>query len=395
MHNNRINEKYVNMLQRTYEKYRLLDVRTGSLSSSSTVLTVQNDGYAVEENRSADMSCHAHDNIPGKNGCQGVRKRPKSKLRVTKLLAKAFEKFSNIDTVGLTATDARIRSIPKTNVNKTTKAKIDPNNHKNSKLLNDSKMIKNDLSMKSKRCTAVKRFSKEEDEILFEAYVSSKPENIKRLPNDFYKDLSNKMNRSESSLFHRLKRLKSGQLVNKQGIFTLLDDKAIIDEAVENLKEVKSLRNTTIANRDELAMKLGRNKYTLISRWYYRIKPWIMSYYEKTLNLDIRVPLASFVAENFETIYAIDWDLVLERPEFSGHTVGSIRYVYLRMLHLAAWHLKLHSGLVSLGQVAEDAKTTYTLGKGRNIPATTKQRQMEVIEYFENVIKKNGISNFL
>jgi len=393
MHNNRINEKYVNMLQRTYEKYRLLDVRTGSLSSSSTVLTVQNDGYAVEENRSADMSCHAHDNIPGKNGCQGVRKRPKSKLRVTKLLAKAFEKFSNIDTVGLTATDAR--SIPKTNVNKITKAKIDPNNHKNSKLLNDSKMIKNDLSMKSKRCTAVKRFSKEEDEILFEAYISSKPENSKRLPNDFYKDLSNKMNRSESSLFHRIKRLKSGRLVNKQGIFTLLDDKAIIDEAVENLKEVKSLRNTTIANRDELAIKLGRNKYTLISRWYYRIKPWIMSYYEKTLNLDIRVPLASFVAENFETIYAIDWDLVLERPEFSGHTVGSIRYVYLRMLHLAAWHLKLHSGLVSLGQVAEDAKTTYTLGKGRNIPATTKQRQMEVIEYFENVIKKNGISNFL
>ena len=88
---------------------------------------------------------------------------------------------------------------------------------------------------------------------------------------------------------------------------------------------------------------------------------------------------------------------MLERPEFSGHTVGSIRYVYLRMLHLAAWHLKLDSGMVSLKQVAEDAKTTYTLGKGRNIPAaaSTKQRQMEVIEYFENVIKNNGISNFL
>ena len=276
MHNNRINEKYVNMLQRTYEKYRWLDVRTGSLSSSSTELNVQIDEYVtVEENRSADMSCHAHDNIPipGKNSCQSVRKRPKSKLRVTKLLAKAFEKYGNIDKVGSTATDERIKSIPKTNVKKITKAKIDPNNHNNSKLLNDSKMIRNDLSMKSKRCTAVKRFSKEEDEILFEAYISSKPENSKRLPNDFYKDLSNKMNRSESSLFHRLKRLKSGRLVNKQGIFTLLDDKAIIDEAVENLKEVKSLRNTTIANRDELAIKLGRNKYTLISRWYYRLKP--------------------------------------------------------------------------------------------------------------------------
>ena len=158
-----------------------------------------------------------------------------------------------------------------------------------------------------------------------EAYISSKPKDSKRISNDFYKELSKQMNRSESSLFHRLKRLKSGCLVNKQGVFTLLDDKAIIDAAVENLKEVKSLRNTTIANRDELATKLGRNKYTLIYRWYYMIKPWIMSYHEKTLNLDIRMALATFVAENFETMYDIDWDLVLERPEFSGHTVGSIR----------------------------------------------------------------------
>ena len=387
MHSNRINEKYAEMLQRTYEKYRLLDARTSNMNSSSNVINVQNDENETEEKkRHADMSCHAHDNIQGKDSCQSIRKRPKSKLRVTELLKESFEKFRNIDKVG--STNERIGSLPKTNIKKIAKAKTDPNNYKNSKLLID-------LSMKSKRCTAVKRFSKEEDEILLEAYISSKPENSKRLPNDFYKDLSNKMNRSESSLFHRLKRLKSGKLVNKQGVFTLLDDKAIIDEAVENLKEVKSLRNTTIANRDELAIKLNRNKYTLISRWYYRLKPWIMSYHEKTLNLDIRVPLASFVAENFETIYEIDWDLVLERPEFSGHTVGSIRYVYLRMLHLAAWHLKLDSGMVSLKQVAEDAKTTYTLGKGRNIPASTKQRQMEVIEYFENVIKNNGISNFL
>ena len=294
-------------------------------------------------------------------------------------MEKSFEKYKNTDKVG-SVNEEIIRSNPDKVVRK-----IYPKNSKSP----------SDLSIKSKRCTAVKRFSKEEDDILLDAYISAKSENSKRLPNDFYKDLSKKMKRSESSLFHRLKRLKSGSLVNKQGAFTLLDDKAIIDAAVENLKEVKSLRNTTIANRDELATKLNRNKYTLISRWYYRLKPWIMSYHEKTLNLDIRTPLASFVADNFDSIYSIDWDVVLERPEFSGHTVGSIRYVYLRMLHLAAWHLNLDSAKVSLTQVAEDVRTTYTLGKGRNIPETTRRRQMEVIEYFEHIIEENRIEHFL
>ena len=45
-----------------------------------------------------------------------------------------------------------------------------------------------------------------------------------------------------------------------------------------------------------------------------------------------------------------------------------------------SYHLKLDSGMVTVVHVAEDARTTYTLVKGRNIPETTKLRQMEVIK---------------
>ena len=353
----KINQKYVKLLQNAYKKYKSLD----------------EDKYQDNLQTKTKAKC------PKSSKSTIILNNTSNKLEVAKLLEKSFEKYKNTDKVG-SVNEEIIRSNPDKVVRK-----IYPKNSKSP----------SDLSIKSKRCTAVKRFSKEEDDILLDAYISAKSENSKRLPNDFYKDLSKKMKRSESSLFHRLKRLKSGRLVNKQGAFTLLDDKAIIDAAVENLKEVKSLRNTTIANRDELATKLNRNKYTLISRWYYRLKPWIMSYHEKTLNLDIRTPLASFVADNFDSIYSIDWDVVLERPEFSGHTVGSIRYVYLRMLHLAAWHLNLDSAKVSLTQVAEDVRTTYTLGKGRNIPETTRRRQMEVNEYFEQIIEENRIEHFL
>jgi len=286
------------------------------------------------------------------------------------------------------------------NQNVETKTMQNSKNKSNPKIKKRTKMSKipsetnfDDLCKSSKRFTAVKRFSKEEDKALLDFYNEYKSGEYHG--KNFYRDIGKKMNRSESSLFHRLKRLKSGVLINKQGAFSLLDDQILVDAAIENLKEVKLLRKTTIANRDEVAKKLGRNKYTLISRWYYRLKPWILSYYEKTLNLDIRLILATMIAENFKTIYEIDWEKILERSEFSGQTVGSLRYVFLRMLHLAADHLHLPSEEVSLQQVADDAKHTYTIGRARNISETTKRRQMEVVTYFENMVKKHSITDYL
>ena len=46
-------------------------------------------------------------------------------------------------------------------------------------------------------------------------------------------------------------------------------------------------------------------------------------------------------------------------------------------------------------QVADDAKHTYTIGRARNISETTKRRQMEVVTYFENMVKKHSITDYL
>ena len=177
--------------------------------------------------------------------------------------------------------------------------------------------------------------------------------------------------------------------------FTLLDDKAIIDAAVESVKKVGNISKANIKNKKEIATKLSRSKYNVSSRWKYTLKPWIMCYHAKTLNLDIRIMLATFVAENFNTVYDIDWEKVLERPEMAGHNVGSIKRVFSRMTHVAASHLHKTVDEVSLSEVAEDANRSYSQLNVRKIPETTKKRQMEIIEYFELVIKPDNIKNFL
>ena len=66
------------------------------------------------------------------------------------------------------------------------------------------------------------------------------------------------------------------------------------------------------------------------------------------------------------------------------------------MIELTAKHLKERVECVTISQVAEDAKITYTKTNSKTqIKQNIKRRQMEVIEYFEEVIKLNKVENFL
>ena len=83
-------------------------------------------------------------------------------------------------------------------------------NKSNPKIKKRTKMSKipsetnfDDLCKSSKRFTAVKRFSKEEDKALLDFYNEYKSGEYHG--KNFYRDIGKKMNRSESSLFHRLK----------------------------------------------------------------------------------------------------------------------------------------------------------------------------------------------
>ena len=380
-----INKKYVHLLQSTFEKYKSLDspssVETEDRDEGLKEIPQDNCGVKRKRRHKRDSregtTAHAIEDNAGK-------------YDVSKLLKKSFEKYQNMENVE--SVHERKESNKKKNLKSQDNSGGDAlvNRKKKDKQQNQitGKNTKNKGKRRSGRYV---QFSKEEDEMLLEAFNSAGIKDLKIRPRGFLIDLSRKMNRHYEAIKERYTSLTQKTRLY-QVRFTLLDDKAVIDAAVENIKKVKNLRKSTIENIDELATKLSRSKTSLRKRWGFLLKPWIMSYYAKTLNLNIRIMLASFVAENFNTVYDIDWELVQERPEFSGQTLGSLKRVLGKMTEVVASHLNKPVGDVSLSEIAEDAKTTYA---SFDVKANTKKRQMEIIEYFESVIRLNKIENFL
>merc|ERR1711868_268860 len=87
------------------------------------------------------------------------------------------------------------------------------------------------------------------------------------------------------------------------------------------------------------------------------LKVWLLSYYQKTLNLEIRPMLINVLAENFDSIRDIDRDWVRKIPEFSGYTPVSLKRVFFnRILFIMARRLKLNRTEMTLQTIAETAK---------------------------------------
>ena len=171
----------------------------------------------------------------------------------------------------------------------------------------------------------------------------------------------------------------------------------IIDAAVEYLKESGSLRDTTIygLKRAQLALNLNRTRGQVNERWNKHLKVWLLGYYTKTLNLDVRQMLANVLAEKFDKYDKIDWTSLLSYPEFSGHTVTSLQFLFNAYLNkTAARHLNVDHTTLTLKQIAEDAQTSYNSSKIA-VGKSVQTRQEKIIEYFENFVTKNGIENFI
>ena len=223
------------------------------------------------------------------------------KLEVTQLLKRSFEKYQNIEKAEtilkskeLMSQNKEQKTIDKKSSDKSSTSKRE--HPKTNELRKDfscgnystTKRFENNKKKGNKVKTF--RFSKEEDDVLLAAFKSAGiTADMKKLPTGFLKGLSKKLNRDEPYLRDRFKLLQDDNSNLNQVRFTLLDDKALIDAAVENIKMVGSLRKSVLSyeSKNELAVKLKRNRKTLSPRWLYKLKPWILSYYEKTLNLDI------------------------------------------------------------------------------------------------------------
>ena len=199
-----------------------------------------------------------------------------------------------------------------------------------------------------------------------------------------------KLGRSESSVRMRLIKLqRTGTSRKFRKSFTLEEDYKIVDAALRHFKTCPSLQECNISDADQLAISLGRNRQSVFHRWDKQLRIWLMGYYTGTLNLDIKLMLANFLAEKFDSINAINWDSLTLHKEFSGHTAASLQLIFHSYLvSSASRHLKVDHTTLTLKQIMEDAQDTYKIS---NVREKVKKRQMKIIEYFENIVNKNNI----
>lgn len=237
----------------------------------------------------------------------------------------------------------------------------------------------------------IKKFSSEEDEILAKA-MDTFGDNI------IIRNLAKQLHRSWASVRDRLIKLKTGNRLKERRVFSLIDDLLIMDRVLENLpgKTLKDLSLHNDGSSSEVATALGRKEVSPRNRWGNQLKPWILQHYSGTLNFDIRRILANYLADNFYSLDSIDWLVVAKRPEFVGHTQGSLRSIFFGYLFKST---KIKNDLdysqITLKNIADNANVAYSAENSRKVSDNVLKRQKAVIDYFEQYVKKHGITNFL
>jgi len=232
------------------------------------------------------------------------------------------------------------------------------------------------------------QFLQHEDDIILQAIKKSDDGKVSAT------ELSKILNRRYASVEARIKKLLlTGDPKLRPKKFSFEEDKMIIDLVLDKLKKHnKPLEEVVKFPTDiiGLAPILKRTHQSIYERWRIVLLNTILSYYRKTLNLDVKSMLIRFVSDNFESQTSIDWDLVLEQPEFVGKTDSHIKKTYYGLLYKTSKELNINKNDVSLQQLAK-----HVLNQELSKPLSEKRRrrQLDMIQYFEKQCSLRGLKN--
>ena len=329
------------------------------------------------------------------------KKNEKLNPKYVALLKNTYEKFSKIDVINssfrkesLLECMSEIKPLSSSS-SKSTKLSSQENkiitkktqNLSTTQSNNDQKMKRYHKFLSRTNVNGRKSYSSEEDEFLLD-YLKANPEYDFNKTKVVHK-LEKIMKRTPASIKLRIYCLQRGKINKKsKKLFSFTEDKMIIDEAIKHLMNCKSLRDTVIQNPHEFSQQLNRNFSAVEQRWSVAIRSWLLQYYNKNLNLEIRPMLADLVCRNFNSVKSIDWEIVAKTSEFSGHTAVSLRHVfYSKTLNNAARFFNKPTNKVILEEINSYAKDQF-INKNIKITSELEKRQLSCIEYFENRTKK-------
>ena len=247
------------------------------------------------------------------------------------------------------------------------------------------------------RVTGVKkkRFTQDEDEFIKEAIDEGKV-NITTI--------SKHLNRNSGSVHNRIELLKrSDDSISRWTGFDLTEDLAILETLVLPRLQKDKLSNIYFHRQDygvrELTQQLKRGSLdTLTKRWVGMLQPTLLQHYSGTLNLRVERMLANHIVESYRDYSDIRWEEVAARREFAGHTIISLKNIYLTNLRAnTGLKFSINSSEVSLKDITLYSEEVYGKGKlSQALPSKVKlQRQKEVIAFVEGKVEELGIKDFL
>ena len=233
-----------------------------------------------------------------------------------------------------------------------------------------------------------KSFLEEEDEII-KAAIDKSAGNIEKIN---IPSLLKLLDRSHASVEQRIKKLLlTGESKHSLKRFSLEEDMVIIDFILDKIsKSDKNIENVVKFPSDiiELGPILKRTHQSVFERWKSVLLSTILGYLRKSLNLDIKIMLANYLADNFTSVMKINWTEVSKQPEFSGNTEIGARKVFHRLLYKTSKELDIDKGNITLSQVAEYARN-HNLKTRRT--EKMRIRQLNIFQYFERKCLEIGL----
>jgi len=233
-----------------------------------------------------------------------------------------------------------------------------------------------------------KSFLEAEDAII-KAAIKEMRGNIKNIN---IPSLLKQLNRSHASVEQRIKKLVlTGESGHRLKRFSLEEDMIIMDFILDKIaRSGKCIESVVKFPSDiiELGPILRRTHQSVFERWKSVLLSTILGYHSKSLNLDIRIMLANYLADHFQSIISIDWTEVSKQPEFAGNTEISVRKVFHRLLYKTSKELDIDKGCVTLNQVSD-----YATGHKHQTKRSekTEKRQLDIVNYFERRCKAKDL----
>jgi len=195
-------------------------------------------------------------------------------------------------------------------------------NHKKEKNLKNTDGVK---SFKTYvRNKKIRLFLPEEDEIIKMELKKCGGEKID------YVGIAKQLNRPPMSIRSRCDKIRSGDVKRRKRPWLLIEDQSILDKLIEKFKTSElPLSQLNLPNTEWKNLDIKMKRTSVRCRWDAYLKPWILQYFNGTLNFNVDPLLVNFISDNYNDFASIDWNFVIQRREFAGHTQESLARRYI------------------------------------------------------------------